>query len=60
MTQKFNCTSAEPYIRHYYKVHFFNKKTMKFEHWEDVQDYWFDNCDKEKYLKYITVEDRKK
>jgi hypothetical protein len=33
---------------------------MKFEHWEDVQDYWFDNCDKEKYLKYITVEDRKK
>jgi hypothetical protein len=57
MTQVFNCTSAEPYTRHSYKVHFFNKKSMKFEHWEDAQDYWFANCDRENYLKYITVED---
>jgi hypothetical protein len=60
MTQIFNCTSAEPYVRHYYRVHFFNKKSIKFEHWEEVQEYWFEHCDKEQYLKYITAEDRKK
>lgn len=52
-------TSNEPYTRHFYKVHFYSQKSIKFECYEEAQRYWFENCQVPKFIKYITVEDRK-
>lgn len=57
--QNFTCTSLEPYNRHIYKLHFYNQKTKTFEHWEDVQEFWFNYSHQDNFLKYITVEDKR-
>lgn len=59
MTQRFTCTSAEPYERHFYRVHFFNQKSIRFDSWEEVENYWYENSDKKKHLKTITIEDKR-
>jgi hypothetical protein len=60
MTQLFNCTSADPYDRHTYEVVLKNGKNQFFEHWEDVQRYWFQNNQIPDFLDLVIVKDKKK
>jgi hypothetical protein len=54
----FKQTSDEPYLRHDYKVHFTNGKSIIFDNYEDVQRTWFQTP--QQLLDYIEVLDRKK
>lgn len=60
MTQIFTCTSADPYVRHTYEVVLKNGKNQFFEHWEDVQKYWFQNNQIPDFLDLVIVRDKKK
>ena len=40
MTQRFTCTSTEPYDRHDYQIVFKNGKKIKFTDWGTTMDYW--------------------
>ena len=39
----FSDTSVEPYDRHYYKI-ICPTKSFVVESWEQVQEYWWNNC----------------
>ena len=39
----FSQTSNEPYDRHHYKI-VCSTKTFVVESWEEVQEYWWNNC----------------
>jgi hypothetical protein len=60
MTQLFTCTSADLYDRHTYEVVLKNGKNQFFEHWEDVQRYWFQNNQIPDFLDLVIVKDKKK
>jgi hypothetical protein len=60
MTQTFSRTSDAPYDRHNYEVVLKNSKKVFFEHWEDVQAYWWSNCQIPDFLDYVIVKDKKK
>jgi hypothetical protein len=60
MTQIFNCTSADLYDRHTYEVVLKNGKNQFFEHWEDVQRYWFEHNRIPDFLDLVIVKDKKK
>ena len=60
MTELFTCTSADPYDRHTYEIVLKNGKNQFFEHWEDVQEYWWSHCRIPDYLDVIEVVDKKK
>jgi predicted transglutaminase-like protease len=57
--ETFSQTSNESYDRHFYKVHFYSQKPLKFEYYEDAQRYWFEKSQVPNFIKFITVEDRK-
>ncbi|AGG54202.1 hypothetical protein CYXG_00138 [Synechococcus phage S-SSM4] len=40
MTQRFTCTSTEPYDRHDYQIVLKNGKKIKFTDWGTTMDYW--------------------
>jgi len=60
MTQLFTCTSSDLYDRHTYKVVLKNGKNQFFEHWEEVQRYWFENNRIPDFLDLVIVSDKKK
>jgi hypothetical protein len=60
MTQMFTCTSDDLYDRHTYEVVLKSGKNQFFEHWEDVQKYWFQNNQIPDFLNYVIVKDKKK
>ena len=39
----FSETSNKPYDRHHYKI-FCQTKSFVVESWEEVQEYWWNNC----------------
>ena len=39
----FSQTSNEPYDRHHYKI-VSQTKTIVVESWDEVQEYWWNNC----------------
>ena len=55
--ETFTQTSHEPYLRHDYKVHFTNGKSVIFDNYEDVQRTWFQTP--HQLLDYIEVLDHK-
>jgi hypothetical protein len=60
MSELFTCTSADPYDRHTYEIVLKNGKNQFFEHWEDVQRYWFQNHQIPNFLDVVIVKDKKK
>lgn len=60
MTARFSCTSDALYDRHHYEVVLKNGKKVFFEHWEEVQVFWFQNAQIPDFLDFITVLDKKK
>ena len=40
MTQRFTCTSTEPYDRHHYQIVLKNGKKVKFTDWGTTMEYW--------------------
>ena len=55
----FRQTSNEPYDRHTYEIVLKSKKRLKFSHYEQVQEYWFQHCGIPDYLDFIVVKDKK-
>lgn len=60
MTQTFTCTSDALYDRHTYEIVLKNGKNRFFDHWEEVQRYWFENSCIPDFLDVIIVKDKKK
>jgi len=56
----FSCTSSDPYDRHHYEVCLKTGKTLFFDDWAAVQEYWWTHCQIPNYLDVINVLDRKK
>lgn len=56
----FSQTSTEPYDRHTYEVVLKSGKKVKFDYYEQVQEYWFLHNQLPDYLDTIIVKDRKK
>lgn len=52
----FKQTSDEPYLRHDYKLHFANGKSVIFDNYEDVQRTWFQTP--HQLLGYVEVLDK--
>ena len=40
----FGQTSNEPYDRHHYKIVSSSKTTFIVESWQEVQEWWWNNC----------------
>jgi hypothetical protein len=57
MSEYFQQTSDEPYLRHSYKVHYKTKKPEVFDNYEDVQRIWFETANQ--FLDYVEVLDYK-
>jgi hypothetical protein len=57
---KFTCTSDKPYDRHTYRVYLKSEKFLNFEHYEEVQAYWFTHNQIPDYLDVIEVLDKSK
>lgn len=55
----FQQTSDEPYHRHTYEIVLKSKKRLKFEYYEQAQQYWFENCQIPDYLDVLEVKDKK-
>lgn len=53
-------TSSEPYDRHTYEVVLKTGKRLKFEYYEQVQEYWFHYSEMPDYLDTVIVKDKKK
>lgn len=60
MTDTFTCTSDAPYDRHTYRIYLKNGKSIDFDYWEQVQEYWFMNSQIPDYLGVIEVVDKLK
>ena len=58
MTDYFQQTSNEPYLRHDYKIYYTNKKPEIFDNYEDVKRIWFETPNQ--FLNYVEVLDYKK
>ena len=56
----FSQTSDVPYDRHSYEVILKNGKKVFFEHWEEAQVYWWQNCQIPDFLDLIIVKDKKR
>jgi len=57
MTEHFKCTSPHDYDRHFYEVVTKNNQKIRFEYWDDVQQYWYVFSE---HLDTVIVHDRKK
>jgi hypothetical protein len=57
MSEFFQQTSNEPYLRHDYKVYYTTKKSEVFDNYEDVQRIWFQTPNQ--FLDYVEVLDHK-
>ena len=44
MTKIFKQTSDEPYDRHHYKIVSKHYATFIVKSWQEVQEYWWNNC----------------
>jgi hypothetical protein len=55
----FTSTSTIPYDRHIYKVHHYNAKSITFDNYADVINYWMTNSKKDNFLKTVTVHQKK-
>ena len=53
----FSQTSNEPYNRHHYKI-VNSTKTFVVESWEEVQEYWWNNCNSPTFDAVIHVLDK--
>lgn len=56
----FQQTSNEPYDRHTYEIVLKSKKRLKFEYYEEAQEYWFEHWEIPDYLDILEVKDKKK
>lgn len=54
----FKQTSEEPYLRHDYKIHFHNKKSITVDNYLDAMQIW--SSSNKESTKYIEVLDHKK
>lgn len=59
-SNSFTCTSDLPYDRHTYRLHLKNGKFINFEHYEEVQAYWFTHNQIPEYLNVVEVLDKRK
>lgn len=55
----FQQTCDKPYDRHTYEVCLKNGKTTSFKYWDEVQVYWYQNCQIPDFLDVIIVKDKK-
>lgn len=55
----FQQTSDRSYDRHTYEVLLKNGKKVSFSFWEQVQEFWFLNCQMPDYLDRVIVKDKK-
>ena len=55
----FSSTSKEPYDRHLYKIVSKNKELIV-ESWQEVQEYWWNNCHLPKFDAVVHVIDKPK
>ena len=55
----FNQTSDVPYDRHQYKI-VCNTKTFVVESWQEVQEWWWNNCNSLNFDAVVHVLDRPK
>ena len=60
MMETFSQTSYEPYNRHNYRLRLKSGKILNFDHYEDVQAYWFTYNQVPDYLDLIEVLDKPK
>ncbi len=56
----FTCTSDILYDRHNYEIVLKNHKKIFFDNWEDLQAYWWQNCQIPDFLDVIIVKDKSK
>jgi hypothetical protein len=55
----FQQTCDKPYDRHTYEIVLKNGKTTSFKYWDEVQLYWYQNCQIPDFLDVIIVKDKK-
>lgn len=55
----FKQTCSKPYNRHTYDVLLKSGKKISFNFWEEVQEFWFLNCQIPDYLDTVIVKDKK-
>jgi len=55
----FQQTSDKSYDRHTYDLVLTNGKIIKFNYYDDVKKYWFENSQIPDYLSHILVKDKK-
>ena len=55
----FQQTCDKPYDRHTYEIALKNGKTISFKYWDEVQLYWYQNCQIPDFLDVIIVKDKK-
>jgi hypothetical protein len=60
MDKIFTHTSGELYDRHSYKITLKNRKSVIFNNWEDVKEFWFNYNQVPDYLEFIEVIDKTK
>jgi hypothetical protein len=41
MIKNFKCTSTDNYDRHFYEIVTKSNQKIRFDYWEDVQNYWY-------------------
>ena len=59
MTKFFRQTSNEPYDRHHYKIVCQNKSFVV-ESWDEVQEWWWNNCNSLNFDAVVHVLDKPK